>query len=470
MKKYLVHSFIFGIISAVLFSNYFFVSFELIIFFVLIQFTLLSFLFILKTNQSTNKKNIILIIIFLASLSVTLWRIDSLKYTPVIPTFVDEKIEMAGEVSGEIDIRSFNSRIRINIKEIILDDAIMKTNEKILAVTNHFPQYKTGDKVRLAGKINLPENFNNENGIEFDYINYLAKDNIYSSTYYPKIELVDRPERNLNRLIFSIKDSFLGEVQKIMPSPESELLGGILLGTKRSLGEDLEEKFRIVGLIHIVVLSGYNITIIAEAIFRVLGFLPRFISAGLGIFSVIIFSIMVGSGATVIRSTIMTIIALVARLSNQNYNVNRALFVSGALMIFHNPEILLHDPSFQLSFLATIGLINFSDFVKKFIKFLPERFEIREITSATLSTQIAVLPLLTKMTGEISLVAPIVNIITLQVIPITMLLGFIAGVSSFANETLGLILAYPPYLFLNYILSIVDFFAQFSISTIKLGS
>jgi len=232
--------------------------------------------------------------------------------------------------------------------------------------------------------------------------------------------------------------------------------------------KELEEKFRIVGLIHIVVLSGYNVTIIAEAIFRALGGLPRYISATLGILSVIIFSIMVGSGATVVRSTIMTILALIGRLSNQNYNVNRALFLAGSIMLFHNPEILLHDPSFQLSFLATIGLINISGFVKKIIKIIPEKFELREITSATLSTQIAVLPLLTKMTGEISLVAPIVNVITLQVIPITMLLGFIAGVSVYINETFGLIVSYIPYLFLSYILMIVDIFAKVEFATIKL--
>jgi len=401
---------------------------------------------------------------------MTLWRINSLEHEPQISYFIDQKIEIHGEISGEIDIRAFNSRLKIKISKIILKDAVIKTDENILAVTNHFPEYKTGDKIKVTGKIQLPENFKNENGIEFDYINYLAKDNVYSSTYYPKIELIKRPYFNLNRSIFLIKNSFLEEVQKIMPSPESELLGGILLGTKRSLGRDLEEKFREVGLIHIVVLSGYNITIIAEAIFRVLGFLPRIASASLGIFSVIIFSIMVGSGATVIRSTIMTILALVSRLSNQNYNVNRALFISGSLRVFHNPEILLHDPSFQLSFLATIGLINFSDFVKRFIKFLPKKFEIREITSATLSTQIAVLPFLAKMTGEISIVAPIVNIVTLQVIPVTMLLGFIAGLASFLNQTLGLIFAYPPYLFLHYILVIVEFFSKFSFATFKLVS
>lgn len=462
MKKYFIHSFVFGIVFAVLFSNFIKVSVPIILFSILILSFVLFFQF-LKKNQF-----IILIIIFLISLSLTFWRINSLQYFPKIPNFNEQKIELIGEVSGEIDIRSFNSRLIVLIEKINLENAQIKTNEKIIVITNHFPEYETGDKIKIYGKIQLPDNFENENGIEFDYINFLAKDDIHSMMYYAKIELLDRPKFNLNRNIFSIKNSFLEKAQKIMPSPESELLGGILLGTKRSLGEDLEEKFRIVGLIHIVVLSGYNITIIAEAIFRSLSFLPRIASASLGIISIIIFSIMVGSGATVIRSTIMTILALVARLSNQNYNVNRALFFAGSLMILHNPQILLHDPSFQLSFMATIGLINISDFTKKFLKFLPEKFEIREITSATLSTQIAVLPLLTKMTGEISVVAPIVNIITLQVIPITMLLGFIAGIAAFINETLGLVLGFVPFLFLNYILKIVDLFSTVPIATIKL--
>jgi len=474
VKKYFIHSFIFGIIFGIYISNklstgVFLIPLVSILFLILIFFYLTKIKNSTKENLAYRKSFLVLFIIFLSSTILILWRINYLEYETKIPNFIDQKIEIEGEVIGEIDIRAFNSRIKVRATKLVNDDYILRTKENLIIVTNHFPKYQTGDKLTIYGKIQLPENFKNENGIEFDYVNFLAKDKIHSLIYYPKIELTKRPDFNLNRSIFLIKNKFLEKVQKTMPSPESELLGGILLGTKRSLGEELEEKFRIVGLIHIVVLSGYNITIIAEAIFRVLGFLPRFISAGLGIFSVIIFSVMVGSGATVIRSTIMTILALVARLGNQNYNVNRALFVSGGLMVFHNPQILLHDPSFQLSFMATIGLINFSDFVKKFLKIFPEKFEIREITSATLSTQIAVLPLLTKMTGEISLVAPIVNIITLQVIPITMLLGFIAGVSSFANETLGLILAYPPYLFLNYILSIVDFFAQFSISTIKLG-
>jgi competence protein ComEC len=371
-----------------------------------------------------------------------------------------EKIEIIGTIYGDIDIRENNTRIFIKAESIQSNRRKIFITENTIVTTSHFPKYKTGDKLKFYGKVQVPENFENENGIEFDYVNFLAKDNIYTNFYYPKIELLDRPKWHFNRQIFAIKNSFLEQIQRIIPSPESELLGGILLGTKRSLGKELENKFRIVGLIHIVVLSGYNITIIAEAIFRFFKFLPRKFSVGLSVASIIIFAIMVGSGATIIRATIMTLLAVFARISGKTYGVNRSLFFAGSIMLIHNPSILFHDPSFQLSFLATFGLINFADFVKKFLKWLPEKFEIREISTATLSTQIAVLPLLTKMTGEISVVAPIVNIMTLQIIPITMLFGFIAGLVTFISQPVGFFIGIIPYLFLKYILLIVDFFAS----------
>jgi competence protein ComEC len=461
VKKYILHSFVFGIISAVLFSNYFEINIWIIYFFILISLSVLFFTIFFK-------KNLALILIFLIFFSLTLFRISAGETIPKIPNFDQQKIEIIGKIIGETDIRSFNTRLKFNAKKILTENYEIKLDENLILVTNHFPQYKTGDQLEIYGKIQLPQNFENENGIEFDYINFLAKDDIHSIIYYPKITLINRPKFNFDRFIFDIKNTFLEKVQRVIPSPEAELLGGILLGAKRSLGEDLEEKFRVVGLIHIVVLSGYNVTIIADAIFRALGFLPRMFSASLGIFSVIIFTIMVGSGATVVRSAVMTIIAVIGRISYQNYDVNRALFLAGAIMVFHNPSILLHDPSFQLSFLATIGLINISGALKKIIKFIPEKFELREITSATLSTQIAVLPLLTKMTGEVSVVSPVVNIITLQVIPITMLLGFVGGLATFLNETIGLVISFIPYLFLSYILWVVEFFANFPITTIKL--
>jgi competence protein ComEC len=350
----------------------------------------------------------------------------------------EKEISVVGEIVGEADKRETNTKLTILVDFFEVDNQKIFTDEKIIITVANYPEYETGQNVRVTGKIKLPENFKNDVGIEFNYKKFLEKNRVYTLMYYPKIKLLGS-DNNFNFVgsIYKIKQLFLEKVGQIMPSPESELLGGILLGVKRSLGTELENNFRKVGLVHIIVLSGYNVTIIAEAILKFFSFLPKLFSIFFGGISVLIFCIMVGSGATVVRSTIMTILALVARISGRTYSVNRALFFAGSIMLVMNPMILLYDPSFQLSFLATLGLINLSGFVKKFFPFVPEKFGLREITTATFSTQITVLPLLMKMTGQLSIVAPIVNIITLQFIPLTMLLGFIAGTFCFYKRKFG---------------------------------
>lgn len=408
----------------------------------------------------------------------------------VLRDFADQTVTVTGQIRNEPDVRDTTTRIILTVEEFesssleIPEKTILAATEKTILTIPIYPKLEIGQKLRATGKIQLPENFQNENGIEFDYVNFLAKDKIYTLMYRPKIEILEnetvgvkvgaQPNTSAEKIyfsflrqIFAIKQNFLLQLQKIIPSPEAELLGGILLGTKRSLGTELEENFRRVGLIHIVVLSGYNVSIIAEAILRFFSFLPKMFATSMGVISILIFAIMVGSGATVIRATIMALLALYARTTGRTYVVNRALFVAGFFMIMHNPMILFYDPSFQLSFLATLGLINLGEVIKKFLKFIPEKFQFRDISSATLSTQITVLPLLVKMTGELSVVAPIVNIITLQVIPVTMLLGFLAGIVSYISETAGIIAAIVPYLFLKYILVIVNFFADLSFAVWK---
>jgi competence protein ComEC len=407
--------------------------------------------------------------IIFVSATITIWHGLSIFKESKIAQYTEQEISVIGKIVGEPDKRETNTRLTIFADFTEIDGQKIFTEEKLIATIANYPEYKTGQDVRITGKIKVPENFTNDVGIEFDYKKFLEKNRIYSLMYYPKIELLDSKSGfNFVRSIYKIKQLFLEKIGQIMPSPESELLGGILLGVKRSLGTELENNFRKVGLVHIIVLSGYNVTIIAEAILKFFGFLPKMFSIFFGGISILIFCIMVGSGATVVRSTIMTILALVARISGRTYSVNRALFFAAAMMIILNPMILFYDPSFQLSFLATLGLINLSGFVKKIFPFIPEKFNLREITTATFSTQITVLPLLMNMTGQLSVVAPIVNIITLQFIPLTMLLGFIAGLCAFINQSLGIFVGFVPYLLLKYILFIVNLFAKLKFATINL--
>jgi competence protein ComEC len=421
-------------------------------------------------------KNFIYIVVAIQIVLILLFPNLFIKNESVLTNYVnlEKDVEIFGTIVADPDRREFNTRLLVQIEKIkIANQEWYPKKEKLLLISSRYVEIEYNDQIFLIGRPKKPENFNNENGLEFDYVNFLAKDDIYTILSYPKkVEIIKDKKFNFTREVFKLKHKFVFNVKKIIPSPEAELLGGILLGIKTALGDEIEEAFRRVGLIHIVVLSGYNVTIIAEAILRSLFFVPKIFSVILVSILIFIFSIMVGSGATVIRASVMAILALVARLFYQKYNVNKALFLAGFIMLLLNPKILLHDPSFQLSFLATFGLINFGKKMDEKIKFLPSRFNIKELTIATTSTQIAVLPLLIKMTGEVSVVSLPVNLIVLPIIPFLMLIGFLSGIFSFLNfyifNLISYFFGYLSYFGLKYIIDISLFFSQSEYAVFKL--
>jgi len=254
----------------------------------------------------------------------------------------------------------------------------------------------------------------------------------------------------------------------MIPEPAASLLGGLVVGAKRSLGADWLEKFRTVGVIHIVVLSGYNITIVAEFIMRLLAFLPRQIGFGAGALAIMFFAVMTGGSATVVRASLMAVLVIIARATGRIYGITRALLLAGFLMVLHNPKILVFDTSFQLSFLATLGLIYLSPAIERRLGFIPEKLQLRQIAAATIATQVFVLPLLLFQMGTLSLIAVPANLLILPTIPWTMLFGFLAGAIGFVSQIFALPFAFLAYVLLAFQLKIVALFAALPFATISI--
>lgn len=350
-----------------------------------------------------------------------------------------------------------------------LKSFVFKTEggEYIKVGADKFGEYGYGDRVRLTGKLSTPRNFNSGDGRTFDYIHYLGKDDIYYEFKKAKVEVLEKAEsENLFGKLFQIKQSFISNLKNVLGEPHAALASGLVVGEKAALGKDLIDDFRRSGLIHIVVLSGYNITIIGTSIRRILSFLPRNIAILLGGVGIVLFGILVGGGATVVRSCIMAIIALFAELVRRDYAVGRALLLAGLGMLIENPLILLYDPSFQLSFLATLGLILLSSPLEKKLTFVTEKMGMRQLFASTFATQIFVSPLIFYMMGELSLIGVVVNIIVLPLIPLTMLLVFLAGFFGFFSHSLSQIAGWASHILLSYELFVVQFFAKLPIATI----
>lgn len=343
-------------------------------------------------------------------------------------------------------------------------------NHKYLIYTDKYSRLFYGDKISITGNIKIPENFENENGIVFDYRNYLLKDAITHTSFYPDISVIEKNSKKDHKsYIFKIKDYFVQQSNKIFNYDTSKLVLGIIFGIKDSIDPNLEENFRRTGLIHILVLSGFNLTIIAYFVFWLLSFLHRNIRYLLSLFFIVIFVIMVGAGATIIRAGIMISLFIFSKLFRRNSFSANTLFFAGAIMIFVNPMILLHDPSFQLSFVATLGLVSFYEPVSNALKFLPEKFSIKEIVASNISVQITVVPMLIYLMGEFSIVSLIPNLLVLPIIPLFMAVSFLAICLSFFSTSLSIPVVFFSEKISDWMILIVNSFGNLSFSIIKTG-
>jgi len=275
---------------------------------------------------------------------------------------------------------------------------------------------------------------------------------------YPKIEILSRGNGGIVKSsLFFVKEKFLEKVNFAISTPESLLMGGLILGEKASFNQSMRQSFIDTGTIHIIALSGYNVTIVAEWVMKFFSFLPKNLGFGVGIFSILFFVLMTGASSTAVRAGIMATLALIARATGRNYDVARGLVLAGVFMILLNPFLLVYDVSFQLSFIATVAVIFLAPRIEKYFLWVSIRFGLRDIISVTTAAYIFVLPFILYKMGNLSLVALPANILILPFIPLTMMLGFFTGLA-------GIIFS---YLLLHYELGVISFlsklpFASFS--------
>ena len=150
------------------------------------------------------------------------------------------------------------------------------------------------------------------------------------------------------------------------------------------------------------------------------------------------------------RAAIMGGLLILARHEGRNYRITNAIIFAGAVMLFFNPYLLRYDAGFQLSFLATFGLVYLLPYFEKWFAGLPNFLSFRDNLAATLSAQIATFPVIFFSFGSVSLIAPLANVLILPFIPLTMLFGFLAGIVGFVSLNLTYIFVFPAWFLLSY--------------------
>ena len=451
MRDRVFYTICFGFLLGVLLRSFVLVDFYLIILFGTIAFALILFFGLISKNRWG-----ILFSVFILTvcLGISRFHLADQSMPGFLESQVGQPVSLSGIISNEPEIRENNQKL-----EIATGDKGKEV--KILITTDFDRSFQYGDLVDFRGKLKKPENFTTDQGKDFDYVNYLKKDGIFYVIGYPEIEIVSRDHGSrLKSILFSIKNKFLSKINLAVKNPENLLMGGLILGERASFNEELRKNFIDTGTVHIIALSGYNITIVAEWFMKLFAFLPQNFGMGAGILAIFLFILMTGGSSTALRAGLMASLALYARASGRNYDVGRALLLAGVMMIIFNPFLLVYDVSFQLSFIATIALIFFTPKIEKYFLWAPKSFGLQDIASITFAVYIFVLPFILYRMGNLSLVALPANVLILPFIPLTMLLGFITGFLGLLHYFLAVPFGYLSYFILHYILGVIDFFAK----------
>ncbi|HLC99926.1 MAG TPA: ComEC/Rec2 family competence protein, partial [Patescibacteria group bacterium] len=169
------------------------------------------------------------------------------------------------------------------------------------------------------------------------------------------------------------------------------------------------------------------------------------------------------------RAATMGLLVLFAeRIGRRKSGLTLLLFAAAAMLLW-NPKILFADAGFQLSFLATFGLLEIVPRIEQYFKWFPDILGLRTIFVATLSAQLMTLPVIISTFHLVSLVAPITNLLVLPLVPLVMLLGVITGFVGMVSIPAGSIVGFFALIPIWYELFVVQFFSSAPFSAVSLN-
>ena len=372
-------------------------------------------------------------------------------------------VALNGYVDGDFEKTATGGRYTFHVLSISTATDTVRVDDRVLVSGPDWIRPRSGQWLILHGKLQQPKNF-----ADFDYIGYLAKDDIRGTMYFPTYDVpVASDVSSLMRFevwsagkLASLRIALKDSIARAVPEPEAGFLTGILLGAKGNISAGLKDAFARTGTSHIVALSGYNITILVTVLMMLLaplGARRAYIVSGI---VVVLFVIFVGAGASVVRAAIMGIMAMTAQRLGRLTDATMSIAVTAVAMLLYNPLTLRWDVGFQLSFLAFAGIVYIQPLLEPLVLRAVRFKTLASLIATTLSAQIIVLPLLLHVFGIFAVYTLPVNMLVLPLVPTAMALGFATAVAGVLWPWAGALVGQSAWLVGAIQLSIVSFFAN----------
>jgi len=321
--------------------------------------------------------------------------------------------------------------------------------------------YAYGDHIRIRGVAATPPTFP-----DFNYRRFLARKDIHTLIKRASIAHSASDQGHpFWSALYSVRARASDILNEILPEPYSALANGMILGIESGIPRELYDDFNITGTSHVIVISGSNIAIVSGILLglftRLFGRRKR-VAVSVTIGGIILYTLLVGADAAVTRAALMGILFVIAIGLGRQSTAIISLFVAAMIMLVLNP-LTLWDVGFQLSAMATLGLILFSQPLQRawdarIGKRIPKVANnlLAEALLVTLAAQITTMPLVVYYFGRLSIISFLANFLIIPVQPPIMIAGGLAIFAGFIFLPLAKLIALIPYASLWWTVFVVE--------------
>lgn len=375
-----------------------------------------------------------ILVVLLAGLFIGLFRAgNEIQAQQSFVRYFGESVQVSGRVKDDPSY-DVDGDTRLRLIDVVIEGE-PTAGELWLATSEQLP-IKRSDRVRAVGL--LTEGFGT----------------IPASMYRADILSVTRQDySDVGR---DVRDSFATGVRDAIAEPQASLGAGFLLGQKTALPEKLTNELVLLGLTHIVVASGYNLTILVRFARKLFARISRFSALAASGFLILGFLQLTGFSPSMSRASLIASLSLVAWYFGRVIHPLVLLPFSAAVTVLVNPAYAWGDIGWLLSFTSFIGVIMLAPLIHAYFWGDKKPHTIRQLLIETSSAQLLTLPIVALIAGQYSGLSLLANAVILPLIPLAMLLTFIAGLVGLLVPSIAGVVGWPGEFILSYMTTIIE--------------
>jgi competence protein ComEC len=345
----------------------------------------------------------------------------------------------------------------------LLNPATPHTKIKIRVTTGLLDHFAMGDLIELSCMVRQPEPFNG-----FAYDKYLLRYGAIGVCSNAQLRTIGHADSTQSTIV-QTKHMVLQKVRAALPAPENGLIAGIVFGEMRAIPDQQLEYFQRSGTSHLLVISGSNIALIAQWVRLLLARYCNYrTTIALTMVAIALYVIMTGIQSSALRAAVFGCIVLLAEFLRRPSDGVRALLYVATIMALINPLMPLYDPGFQLSFLASLGMLLCGTPLQKLklMQAVPETAGLREALATTLAATIITTPFIAYQFQTFSPVSVFANIILVPLMSSYLLIGIIVSGICVISPMIGFFICLPLYFLFRLTYDLVELFGSLSFASI----